>query len=180
MSTNHTEHYQLCLWEEDDPVQRTDFNEDNEKIERALKKKAEQSALDTLAGQVAKKAEQSALEALTGQVTALEQGRLRYKFDSYIGTGEVGAAHPNRLEFDFKPLVVIVADTVNWEYGGIPWVNGKPYGHLLLSFNGGSYVDLKWEDRAIQFYAGLNGSTAIHQLNISGRTYKYFALGVAE
>ena len=168
MSTNHTEHYQLCLWEEDDPVQRTDFNEDNEKIEQAL------AELET------DKAEQTALSALVGQVTALEQGRLRYKFDSYIGTGEVGAAHPNRLEFDFKPLVVIVADTVNWEYGGIPWVNGKPYGHLLLSFNGGSYVDLKWEDRAIQFYAGLNGSTAIHQLNISGRTYKYFALGVAE
>ena len=31
-----TEHYQLCLWEKDDPVLRTDFNENNEKLDKAL------------------------------------------------------------------------------------------------------------------------------------------------
>ena len=36
MSTNYTEHYQLCQWEPEDKVLRTDFNEDNQRIEAAL------------------------------------------------------------------------------------------------------------------------------------------------
>lgn len=31
-----TEHYQLCLWDEDDRILREDFNNDNQKIENAL------------------------------------------------------------------------------------------------------------------------------------------------
>lgn len=37
MATNHTEHYGLCQWEETDAVLRTDFNQDNAKLEAALK-----------------------------------------------------------------------------------------------------------------------------------------------
>ncbi len=37
MSSNHTEHYSLSQWEAEDKVLRTDFNEDNEKIDGALK-----------------------------------------------------------------------------------------------------------------------------------------------
>ena len=36
MSTNYTQNYQLCQWEPQDKVQRTDFNDDNAKIEAAL------------------------------------------------------------------------------------------------------------------------------------------------
>ena len=36
MATNHTEHYGLCQWEATDQVLRTDFNEDNQKIEAEL------------------------------------------------------------------------------------------------------------------------------------------------
>ena len=36
MSTNHTTNYNLCQWEPEDPVLRTDFNEDNAKLEAAL------------------------------------------------------------------------------------------------------------------------------------------------
>ena len=36
MATNHTTNYQLCQWEATDKVLRTDFNEDNQKIDAAL------------------------------------------------------------------------------------------------------------------------------------------------
>ena len=36
MSTNHTANYNLCQWEATDQVLRTDFNQDNAKIDAAL------------------------------------------------------------------------------------------------------------------------------------------------
>ena len=36
MSTNHTPNFNLCQWEATDKVLRTDFNEDNQKIDAAL------------------------------------------------------------------------------------------------------------------------------------------------
>lgn len=37
MASNYTEQYKLCQWEATDQVLRTDFNEDNAKLEAALK-----------------------------------------------------------------------------------------------------------------------------------------------
>lgn len=37
MSTNHTPNYNLCQWEDADQVLRSDFNQDNAKIDAALK-----------------------------------------------------------------------------------------------------------------------------------------------
>lgn len=36
MASNYTEQYNLCQWEATDQVLRTDFNEDNAKLEAAL------------------------------------------------------------------------------------------------------------------------------------------------
>ena len=64
MSTNHTEHYELSQWLSTDQVLRTDFNEDNVKVDAALadladevSSKADQAALETLSGQVVQKAD---------------------------------------------------------------------------------------------------------------------------
>lgn len=37
MASNYTDKYKLCQWEATDAVLRTDFNEDNAKLEAALK-----------------------------------------------------------------------------------------------------------------------------------------------
>lgn len=72
MSTNHTQHHRLCQWLPEDAVIRTDFNEDNTKLDAALHglqtSKAEQTALSALQSTVAGKAEQSALSALQSTV----------------------------------------------------------------------------------------------------------------
>ena len=41
MASNYTENYGLCQWEATDQVLRTDFNEDNAKVDAALKEQAE-------------------------------------------------------------------------------------------------------------------------------------------
>ena len=61
MASNHTEHFSLNQWQADDQVLRTDFNEDNAKIDSALRiwpprrRKTDQAALDALAAEVAKR-----------------------------------------------------------------------------------------------------------------------------
>lgn len=77
MASNYTEHYGLCQWEATDQVLRTDFNEDNAKLEEVLAKFAEAielkvdsslffSIVDVLAETNGK------LQDLTARVDALE------------------------------------------------------------------------------------------------------------
>ena len=99
--TNYTAHYQLHQWEPEDSFLRTDFNEDFAKIDGALGGKAEQSAVDTLAEQVAGKS-----ELVTG---------------SYTGDGE----DSRTIELGFSPKAVLLASgsgPINYNssrYGGL-------------------------------------------------------------
>jgi len=77
MSTNSTAHYGLCQWEASDQFKRTEFNDDNLKIDSALaalsgavSTKAEASTVAALSSAVDAKAEASALTALTAKVNA--------------------------------------------------------------------------------------------------------------
>ena len=63
MSTNHTTNYDLNQWEGTDKVLRTEFNQDNAKIDAALKANA-----DAIAG----KADRADVAALEVELTALE------------------------------------------------------------------------------------------------------------
>ena len=74
MSTNHTANYDLCQWEATDQVLRTDFNQDNAKLDAALKslsdQKASQSALNALISTVSQKADASTVSSLSQIVAA--------------------------------------------------------------------------------------------------------------
>ena len=72
MATNQTTNYQLNQWEPTDAVQRVEFNQDNAKIDAALKslsdqvvQKANQSALNTLISSVNQKADASTVSSLS-------------------------------------------------------------------------------------------------------------------
>ena len=82
MATNHTTNYELSQWLPTDSVLRADFNEDNAKVDAALKslsdqvvQKANQSAVDTLITAVNQKADQDDLTAAVGRISALEGGK---------------------------------------------------------------------------------------------------------
>lgn len=66
MASNYTENYGLCQWEATDGVLRTDFNEDNTKIDAALKNQADN--LSNLSTQLAGKASTSLVNSLTNAV----------------------------------------------------------------------------------------------------------------
>ena len=72
MATNQTTNYQLNQWEPTDAVQRVEFNQDNAKVDTALKslsdqviQKANQSAVNTLISAVNQKADASTVSALS-------------------------------------------------------------------------------------------------------------------
>ena len=64
MASNYTENYSLCQWKATDAVLRTDFNEDNQKIDTALK---------TQAGNISDLTAQMANKANTGTVNSLAE-----------------------------------------------------------------------------------------------------------
>ena len=83
---NKTSNYQLCQWDGEDRILRTDFNEDNAKIDAALKQqansiaginstlsgKASTSTVNSLTNTVNQKANQSALTAEVNARTAAD------------------------------------------------------------------------------------------------------------
>ena len=82
MASNYTENYGLCQWEATDGVLRTDFNEDNTKIDTALKglsdqvtQKAAQSTVNDLTQIVNQKANQTDLNSAVNRISALESGK---------------------------------------------------------------------------------------------------------
>ena len=147
MSTNHTTNYNLNQWEATDKVLRTEFNEDNAKIDAALK-----SHDDELAG----------LEAAIGA-----KGNCKLVYGSYVGTGTAGQANPNTLSFAGKPLVVLVFTRGDFMMMGRPCVNG-----FWACSDGFREADVTWNDTGLSWYHSYTNE----QMNVSGTTYHYVAL----
>ena len=164
----HTDKYNFNLIETSDPFSPDALNENAEALEAQL------AALD------AAKAEQTDLSALSARVGALETGRLRYKFGEYTGDGTAGRDVYTRLEFDFKPVLLIIFHPHGEGYGGIPWMRGMRSGRTYFSPSTTRLATLIWEDRAVQWFYGATGAPAEDQLNALGTVYPYLALGVAE
>ena len=88
MSTNKTENLSLHSWDQDDPVLRSEFNENFEAIDSAFGT----TWADVMAGP----------KVVVG---------------SYVGTGTCGASNRTSLTFDFVPKIVMVWGTVSSESG---------------------------------------------------------------
>ena len=119
-----TTNYNLCQWDETDRVQRTDFNEDNVKVDAAVK--AVDRRVDGLEGS---KASASALNALVSRVTALEQPRIY--IGSYVGNGT-----DNRIvSLPWAPTLILIAGDLSnvkalyllSQDGSINFINANAY-----------------------------------------------------
>lgn len=186
MASNYTEHFSLNQWLPDDQVKRTDFNEDNAKIDAALNdlsdglaaaqaEKADQSALDALAAEVAKKATTAALEAVRAAVPKIAVG-------TYTGTGNYGASNPTRLNFSGSlsgaPQLLVVKrhedqdDAIN---RGLIMIRGAKSVSCFLCRDISSQIQntVTWNAHAVSWYA----DNAASQMNESGMVYRYFAIG---
>ena len=185
MASNHTTNYQLCQWQSDDQVKRTDFNEDNAKIDSALKglsdglaaaqaEKADQSALDALAAEVAKKATTAALEAVRAAVPKIAVG-------TYTGTGTYGESNPCTLDLTQalgrEPQLVLVRQQT--DPGGrtkcLTLIRGAAAAdcynaHDILS---GTANRLTWVGKRVSWH----GESASVQMNEKGVLYIYLVIG---
>ena len=91
---NRTTNYNLCQFEETDRVRRTDFNEDNAKIDAAVK--AVGRRVDGLEGS---KADKTALAAVEGKISRIVTG-------TYAGTG--GSSGVRRISLPGRPKLVLI------------------------------------------------------------------------
>ena len=155
MASNHTEHFSLNQWLPDDQVKRTDFNEDNAKIDAALNdlsgglaEKAGQAALDALAAEVTKKATTAALEALSNTLASMP----RLVTGTYTGNGE----ESRLISLGFQPKALLVMTDEGYSarpytddyYGGLA-LPGKPV--CLKTVYGTDYI-LTVESQGFRVY----------------------------
>jgi len=98
-------------------------------------------------------------------------------FGTYVGTGTHGANHPNTLTFAFAPKFLVVAQHNGGYYimalAGVSLPiygtnSGGGYSNFSISFNGNT----------VSWYCGGDASNVPNQLNSSGVTYHYFAIGM--
>ena len=164
MATNSSQNLGLHLWEPDDQVLRTEFNQNWQKIDTAVA--AVQDDLTDGLAAAAQDLADLAADVGNGGSTA------RIAWGTYTGTGTFGAANPTTFACDFHP-VLLVAKWENYEYG-----------HPLVLLNGvtvmptvfGSYhaVSVAWTSRQVSIYST---TAADVQFNMEGATYHYIILG---
>ena len=197
MATNYTTNYQLNQWEPADAVQRVEFNQDNAKVDAALKtlsnqviQKAEQSALNTLISSVNQKADVSTVSSLSSLLnseiaqrqdgdSALQsaltlKGSCQFYTTSYVGQGRFGPSQRSSLTFPNKPYIVFIYD---------------PDDRFMLHFRSfpcclsldGSQLSMgmtSWQDKGVRWY--LEAGAHVSQMDMSGVTYQVLALLAAD
>lgn len=97
---------------------------------------------------------------------------------SYVGTGTYGASNPNTLVFSNVPTLVLISSggESNVSFSA-PWIYGMPSA-LAIEFTNASYTNyLTWSGKTLKYY--ITGTRAVGQLNDSGKTYYYVAIGLA-
>lgn len=133
MASNYTENYGLCQWEATDQVLRTEFNEDNQKVDTALSSLAQKT---------------SDLE------TGLSKcGNCRIIYGSYTGSGQAGPSYPTSLTFDRKPLAVFVMAQINSSNTGnasLTMIRGAQW---TFSF---SRCSVTWSENGVSWYYSEN------------------------
>ena len=191
MATNQTTNYQLNQWEPTDAVQRVEFNQDNAKIDAALKslsdqvvQKANQSALNTLISAVNQKADASTVSSLSSLLnseisqrqeadsslqTALTlKGNCQIYYGTYIGDGKSSRT----LTFERRPLLVLIQ-------GGnliCRAIQGNQYMMCRTNGQGGTTCPAIWTENSLKF----NGASDDYAPNSQGGTYYLVTLMAAD
>ena len=173
MASNYTTNYNLFQWEPTDPVQRTDFNADNLKIDTVLASKAEATALSSLTQTVNQKASQSALDAAIAAIPKVVVG-------TYIGDG----TQNRKISLPFTPKAVYVNPYHGWTtvregngdrsyWGGLAVQDGP------LHWN----IEPGWDTSYLKIVSGgfsvsYQSYSSHHSVtNSSEVTYHYLAIG---
>ena len=191
MATNQTTNYQLNQWEPTDAVQRVEFNQDNAKLDTALKslsdqvvQKANQSALNTLISAVNQKADASTVSSLSSllnseisqrqetdnnfQAALTLKGNCQIYYGTYIGDGK----SRRTLTFERRPLLVLIQ-------GGnliCRAIQGNQYMMCRTNGQGGTTCPAIWTENSLKF----DGASDDYAPNSQGGTYYLVTLMAAD
>ena len=162
-----TDNYSLPQWEKQDFIKMEDFNDAFGKTDAALKANADATATGLNAEAVA---------ALSKNLGAAGHN-CRIAWGSYTGTGATGAANPNTLQFDFYPVLVLVAPVKPDGYTKNPMVLTRGRSVAATYPDGASKWELTvlWADSSVSWYSSENDTG--YQHNRSGSAYLYAMLG---
>ena len=157
MASGQTEFYQLNQWQAEDQVLRTEFNQDNAKVDAALHALA----------QTASGLSQS-IAGLNQSITALNQavaaaGTCSFVSGSYTGDG----TQSTTLTFEKKPYVLLVYNSSTM---GL-YFRGADKGARLYSASTVNMHNVAWGDHTVT-RSGDNNAI----LNLNGAVYNYLAL----
>ena len=166
MASKYTENYGLCQWELEDNVIHSEFNEDNQKIDAALK---------GLATAVNSKAEQSSLDSVSSLLTNLSGTVPKLAYGTYSGNN----TNSRTINVGFTPKVVFVfsaqGGTLSYNpptymyWGGMAFQGGGVY-----SKSGSPVLEIVSGGFKVSFLE--SGDDRIYT-NLSGDSYRYLAIG---
>lgn len=108
---------------------------------------------------------------VVGDVSNNVASSVRIQVGTYFGTGKYGFGNPNSLSFDFKPMFVYVVNNDKYGEGTSFFVQGCVNAFYMES----QRISVSWSNNSVSWYQGNGAST---QLNASGSTYYYFAIGM--
>ena len=155
---NRTSNYNLCQWEESDRVQRTDFNEDNVKIDAAIKAEAD-------ARSAAVAAERAARETAVRTLNTAIAGGVKLKAGVYTGTG----TDEWTIHAGFPPKVLIIQNVATIAF----MTYGDSEGHAIKDGTPYSYATT-WTETGVVLK---RGPGSFNHLNSNTRVYQYAILG---
>ena len=129
------------------------------------------------------------LEAiLEGKEQALSAG-IKIATGSYVGTGKYGASNKNSLTFAFEPKLLIIFEQNDADNGcGATMIYGATHYSTVPRASSGLMLHhsnvVEWSGNTVSWYNRINETNGwdvsnciLYQLNISGSTYRYIAIG---
>ena len=167
-----TANYNLPQWVGTDPIRMKPFNDAFDGIDKALKANA-----DAAGGKADGAATSAALAALAKNLGAAGHN-CRIAFGEYTGMGTTGADNPNVLNFDFYPVLLVVASATRANSSNRPHFFLRPRTVANSPYAGTSEpvaIKVTWADDGISWYVTSGKET--HQLNTGGTVYYYTVLG---
>ena len=180
-----TTNYQLCQWDGDDRILRTDFNEDNAKIDAALKQQANSiaginsalpgkadaatvtSLTNKLNTEIQERKDAVTAEAAARTAALALKGNCQIYYTTYVGDG----AESRTMTFPARPLLILVQ-------GGNLICRAIQGNEYFMCRSNGEYGQLcaaTWSGNSFSWES--NGT---YGANVSGTTYYLVALMAAD
>lgn len=101
-------------------------------------------------------------------------GAPKIETGSYVGTGTAGGGTPNTLTFNFTPKLVCISSDGYNQSVSTQFISPRTNGYSLNG-NGVKMLSVSWSGNSVSWYSSAN--QALEQMNSSGITYGYIAIG---